>query len=223
MGTITIGLLGAALLVGTLVRRFTRPVAVFAVCAAILVSPMLYYLFVVPTMAHGLVFGLACLVVFAFVRVSTDPNHLNWALLGAAIGAVTLTRWQSAVCMLPVGLLVARDLIRRKLRWSYLAAFAIAGLVVFSPQLLAWRILYGNWITVPQGSIFFLSGPLHVVDVLIHADHGFFNWTPGMLVATLGLLAGLKRWPLLSAAGLVVFGAMVTVNGSITDWVGADA
>jgi hypothetical protein len=223
MGTITIGLLGAALLAGTLARRFSSSVAILAVFAAILVSPMLYYLFVVPTMAHGLVFGFACLVVFAFVRVATEPSHLNWAFLGAMIGAVTLTRWQSAVYMLPVGLLVARDMYRRRLRWSYLAAFVMAGLVVFSPQLLAWRILYGTWITVPQGSIFFVSGPIYALDVLIHADHGFFNWTPGMLVATLGLLASFRRWRLLSVSGLLVFVATVCVNGSITDWAGADA
>ena len=223
MGTITIGLLGAALLVRTLASRFSRSVATFAVCAAILASPILYYLFVVPTMAHGLIFGLACFVIVALVRVSTDSNRLSWALLGASLGALTLTRWQGAVYLLPVGLIVVRDLVRRQLRWNHLAAFAIAGLVVFSPQLLAWRILYAQWITVPQGSGFFLPLPRHALDVLIHADHGFFNWTPGMLVATLGLLASFGRWRLLSAGGLLVLAATICVNGGITDWHGSDA
>lgn len=223
MGTITVGLLGAALLVGTLSRRFSRPVSTLAVLAAIVASPTLYYLFVVPTMSHGMVFGLSCFVVFAFVRVATEPTTGNWALLGAAVGAVTLTRWQSAVFLLPVGWLLLRDVFRHRMRWSYLAVFAASGLVVFSPQLFAWKTLYGRWITVPQAGSFFLLLPVHTWDVLIHADHGFFNWTPAMLVATVGLVLTLRRWPLLSASGLLVFLATLWVNASITDWAGADA
>jgi hypothetical protein len=44
-----------------------------------------------------------------------------------------------------------------------------------------------------------------------------------MLIATLGLLASFRRWRLLSVSGLLVFVATVCVNGSITDWAGADA
>jgi hypothetical protein len=223
MGTITIGLLGAALLSGTLARRFSRSVSILAVAASVVASPMLYYLFVVPTMAHGLVFGFSCLTAFALVRVSENPSTRSWALLGASIGALTLTRWQGAVYLLPVGIIVVRDLVRGRLGFRHLASFAASGLVVFAPQLLAWRILFGQWITVPQGSAFFLSYPRYAWDVLVHADHGFFNWTPGMLVATVGLIFSVCRFRLLGAAGLLVLAATICVNGGITDWHGSDA
>jgi hypothetical protein len=222
-GTLTVGLIGAWLLAKTLSRRLGAGPAAIGVGAAILASSPVYYLFVMPTMAHGLVFGLASAAVWAWDRAEREPSLRTWLVLGGLVGLLALTRWQCAVYGLLVLPLALEGLVRRRVRPTWLAAAALAAAVAFVPQMLAWKVLYGAFLTVPQEPSFFLSGPVHAVDVLFHADHGLFPSTPAMMLASLGLLLSLRAWPLLALGGCLVFVATVWVNGSIVDWHGSDS
>jgi hypothetical protein len=96
----------------------------------------------------------------------------------------------------------------------------------------AWKILYGRFLQVPSGpglrewgpgeGWFDASSP-RFADVLLAADHGLFTWTPALILATLGLLLALRRWPALAGAGVLVLLATAWLNGSLADWWGSDA
>jgi len=84
--------------------------------------------------------------------------------------------------------------------------------VAFSPQLDAWKILCGRWLTAGRGlgDVLFrpdrsldLSSP-HLLSVLFSADRGLFSWTPGLLLGLVAFLLGLRRWGLVGAGGLLV-------------------
>jgi hypothetical protein len=222
-GTLAVGLGGAWLLARTLAARFGAGTGVLAVATAVLASPVVYYLFVVPAMAHGLAFGVAAAAVWAFARLEAQPSLRGWIVFGALAGLLVLIRWQSAVyALFPVPLLLSQWR-RGRLQPAWVAAAAAVACVIVVPQLLAWKVLYGSFLTIPQGRGFLALWPERGLDVLFHADHGLFTWTPVLLVGAIGLACGLFTWPRLAAGGLAVFAATAFVNGSVLRWAGDDA
>ncbi len=223
--TVTMVVLGAALLIQVMVPMFGARIAALAVIGTVLASPVLYYAFIVPTMAHGVTFGAAAIFIWAWDRVRRNPSLKTWTILGAALGLVTISRWQGALYGLMVLPLAARGLATKNLRPVWLAASAGAGLLVFSPQLLAWKILYDRWLTIPQGRGFLSLSSSHLLEPLFSANHGFFNWTPVMFLGFVGLFIGLRRSRLLYGGSLLVFVATAWVNGSVPqyDWAAGDA
>jgi len=223
LGTITIALLGTLALIQFLARRQPWGVALLAVGGAVLCSPTLYYVFVMPAMAHGLAFGLAAGVLWAADRAAERPSAGSWSLVGVLLGLLALTRWQALVFALYVAALALRELRRSRVRLPWLALAALLAALAFVPQLVAWRVLYGSFFTVPQGGGFLDWASPHFLDSLVSGDHGFFSWTPLMAIGSLGLLLALRTEPLLGGCGLLILLASAWVNGSVSTWAGGDA
>jgi hypothetical protein len=217
LGTPAYVLAGLALLGGAMVRRFGRPGAV-ALAAAFLATPVVYYTFVVPAMAHGLTFAAAAALLWACLHARAQPSARRWLLVGLLLGAAALVRWQAAVWALLVVALAVEALQRRRVRLTWLAAGAAVSVLVLVPQLLAWRALYGRFLTVPQGPGYMDWAAPHLVDVLFSANHGLFAWSPVAWLGLAGLLVGLRRDAPLHAGALLVCAAAAWVNGSVTDW-----
>jgi hypothetical protein len=232
LGTITAALVGAWLLGTMLTSRVSPRAAALSVVGAVLVSPIAFYLFVVPAMAHGLTFALAAALVWAVDRVLTKPTLRGWIVVGALTGALGLVRLQAgAVALLPL-LVGVVQIVQRRVDLRAPAAGALAAVLVFSPQFVVWKILYGSFFKVPAGPGtrswgpglgFFDPRSPRALDVLISADHGLFTWTPAVLLGLAGLFLVLRKWPLLAGGALAVTVATTWVNGSMADWWGADA
>lgn len=232
MGTVTAAVLGAWLLGSVLAARVGARVAALAVGGAIAVSPVFFYVFAQPAMAHGLTFAFSAALVWAADRVHSAPSRGRWIALGALLGAVTAMRLQAAVLAVIPAVLVVEQLRRQRLPRAWLGWAAGAAALMLLPQLVAWRILYGRFFQVPAGpglrewapgrGWFDPSSP-RFLDVLLAADHGLFTWTPGLILASVGLVLALRRWPALAGAGLLVFAATAWLNGSLADWWGSDA
>lgn len=218
LGTPAYVLAGAWLLGAALARRFGARVAGWALAGAVLATPVAYYVFVVPSMAHGLTFAACAALLWACLRAHEDPSAARWALVGLVLGAATLMRWQASVWALFVLALALDALRRRRARFAWLAIGAALSALALAPQLLAWRALYGRLVTVPQGPGYMDWAAPHLADVLFSADHGLFAWSPIAWLALAGLLLGLRRDTTVSAAALVVCAAAAWVNGSVTDW-----
>jgi hypothetical protein len=232
LGTLTAALAGAWLLALALARRVGRPAAGMAVAGAVLVSPIAFYLFVMPGMAHGLTFALAAALVALVDRVEAAPTRRLWIAVGVLVGALALVRLQAgAIVLLPLAV-GALQIARRRVDWRLPALGAVASLITFAPQLVVWKILYGSFLHVPSGPGLRTWGPgrgwfdpssPRALDVLISADHGLVTWSPGVVVALAGVLIVLRRWTTLAVGALAVTAATAWVNGSIADWWGSDA
>lgn len=218
LGTLTAVVLGAWALALTLSRRVGPKLAWLSALATIATSPILYYAFVVPAMAHGLTFAFAALLLWAWDRARLAPSLRSWGLVGLVLGALVLCRWQALVWVLLLVPLAVIQLRRGTARVPWLLAGAGLGLLVFAPQLLAWKILFGLALTIPQGSGYVDWGAPHLSDVLISANHGLFTWTPAMALGLLGLFLGWRREAWLHGPALAVFAATAWVNGSVPDW-----
>jgi hypothetical protein len=229
LGTLTFATVGAALLVRVIARRVDERLAQVAVVGAVLTSPMAFYLFVHPAMAHGLVFALSAALIFTLDETRERPSRRGWILVGVTLGLLTLVRWQCVVAALLPVLVGARALARREARPAWLAAGAGAALLAFVPQLLVWRVLYGAWLTVPtgvgsnlaRGDYWFDWSSPRALDVLFSAQHGLFSWTPLVALWLLALAVCARRFGVLAWGGLAIFAITAWLNGSVGDWHGS--
>jgi hypothetical protein len=183
-----------------------------------------FYMAFAPTMAHAPAFGAAALFVWIWLRPLPEGPRRG-AVLGAACGLLALLRWADVL----IALLWATTLLPRLVapsRWRSLAleglAFAVAALVVFSPQALVWRLLYGSYFTIPQGEAF-VSGAPAWAGVLFSPRHGLFSWSPLLYLGGLGLVSWARRAPLRLLGGVAFFLALARVNAGIADWWGGAA
>jgi hypothetical protein len=218
LGTVTAVVLAAFLLQRALARTFSPVVASLAVGAAILSSPVVYYTLVVPGMAHGLAFALAAALVFALAHAREVPSPGGWLRVGALLGLLVLVRPQTAVMalfVLPAALVAWRA---GAVRPQVLALAAALALVLVTPQLVAWKTLFGAYLIVPQGPRYLDWSSPHLKDVLFSANHGLFAWSPALLLGLLGLVLHLRRDLTLAGGSLLAFAALAWTNGAVADW-----
>jgi hypothetical protein len=156
-------------------------------------TTIVYYSAIEVSMAHGIATAAVAIFVFYWMRSYASLRVRRWLLVGMLLGAVTLIRWQLAtLAVLPVGevawnLLCKQNSVPRE-RGQLLLAFAsavAAATLAFSPQLIAWRIVYGQWLAspIPISHNWLRPAPW---QVLFSQDRGFFYWTPLPLLACLG-------------------------------------
>jgi hypothetical protein len=217
------GWIGLVLLYDT-ARRFGRAPALLAVLGIAFGTFLYWYLAWAPTMAHAPAFGAASLVVWVWLRPLPDSPR-RAALLGAACGLAALLRWANVLlALLVIVEALPRVLDRRE--WPRLlregAAFVIAAALVFSPQMIVWKLLYGSFLTIPQGSGFVAGAPA-LGGVLFSPRHGLFSWSPLLYVGLAGLAAFAVRQPLRALAALVFLAALARVNAGVADWWGGAA
>ncbi len=218
------GWLGLVLVFDAARRRAGRWAALAASLGIGFGTFLYWYLAWAPTMAHAPAF-FACAL---FVRLWLEPRLSGWlraALLGGACGLAALTRWPNALVALLV-LVEALPRLRSPRAWPGLGrealAFGAGALLVFSPQMLVWKALYGAWLTVPQGGSF-LAGAPAIAGVLFSPHHGLFAWSPLLYLALPGfwpLFRG-RPWPALGALAFAT--TLVRVNAGVADWWGGAA
>ncbi|HXV59453.1 MAG TPA: hypothetical protein VEK15_02080 [Vicinamibacteria bacterium] len=225
LGTVTVVVIGAILLASTLTAFLGPKVASLSVLGAIFASPVLYYAFYLPSMAHGVAFGVASALLWAWDRARSNPSLGSWIVLGGTLGLLMLCRWQGAVYGILVLLLAVEGIRRKAVRPTWVLAAAAAAVLAFGPQAIVWKLQFDRWLLIPQGRGFLDISSPSWARTLFSANHGFFNWTPLMLVGLIGLALGVRKNPLLCGAGLLVFVATVWVNGSVPlyDFAAGDA
>ncbi|MEO5819304.1 MAG: hypothetical protein ABIT71_02265 [Vicinamibacteraceae bacterium] len=155
---------------------------------------------------------------------------VHWIGLGALAGFAGLVRWQSVLfALLPaIEALTAlwrasraRDVATVRSTLIGGVAFTVAAIVAFTPQMLAWKAIYGHYLAVsPVGPQLFWAHP-HLVDVLFASQNGLFATSPILYVAAIGLVLFARRRPAVGVPALVVVAAMIYFNASIQDWWGS--
>lgn len=195
-------------------------------------GPVVYYAIRQPGYGHPFAtFWVAWLVdhVDASFDGAPGPRSLGtWLGMGALIGAAALARPQLALWAV-VALIAAADDVRRVIgngargpalarlapRWAVGAALA---LLIFSPQLLVWKALYGAYLAVPQGEGFMRWDAPAWSEVLMSSRNGLLPWAPLYALGGLGLLLSLRRHPRLGAALLLGVALQTVANGAAWDW-----
>jgi hypothetical protein len=210
---------------------FGARAGIWATLAIWLGSSALYYSLVSPTYSHATSMLANGAVVFVWIRTRERSSLGRYAALGALIGFAALVRWQEATLLaLPVVDALrsawgepdgAAARIRRAVT-RVLVAAAVA-LVVFSPQLMVWNVLYGQLFLVPQGGQFMRWHDAALIAVLFSDWHGLFTWTPVVAIAIAGLLPLWRRDAHVAIGVIVLLAIAWFTNAAAADWWAGEA
>jgi hypothetical protein len=213
--------LGLVLLVGVVRRLVPRGVPPAAVAGTFLVSPALYYSIFEPTMSHTLeLFSVSLFLWLLYGRPARENR--DYFLLGVAAALVFLVRWQNIVLWVVAAPLALGlpPFGRRATARNALTAIAGAAPVMFL-QLLFWKAVFGNFITVPQGAGFMAPAEPHLLEVLFSTRHGLLSWHPALALGIAGL--AWLRPRALAWSFAIAFALDLYVCSIAGDWWGGDA
>jgi hypothetical protein len=212
-------------------QLFQARVAIWATLGFWLASSALYYSVISPTYSHAPSMLATAMLAWWWLRTAGRDHIGRYVQLGALVGFASLIRWQDATLLLvpaldsviaawtmtaSAGERVWRVAVRT------LAACAAAA-IVFTPQMIVWRQIYGSALVLPQGEGFMRWTEPALAQVLLSDWHGLFTWTPIAVLAVAGL------WPLLRSdrrTGAVIVSVIISswyVNASVADWWAGEA
>jgi hypothetical protein len=227
------GMVGVVLLHRVLARfgSFGEPASAWTAAAVLWGTPLLYYVTLGPGFSHAVSLSVIALLLWLTLRFRRDGFTIGRAaMLGALGGLAALVREQDGLFLVVPALVMAMDAGRERRsaarRLGRLAVMATTALIVFAPQLFAYRAVNGSYgpsrLVARKMSY---AGP-HALSVLFDPGHGLFVWAPLLLLATAGLVLAVARArradpvPAALAAGLLL---QVWINGSVESWTQAGA
>jgi hypothetical protein len=93
-----------------------------------------------------------------------------------------------------------------------------SALLAFSPQLVAWMLIYGRPFLVPQGGSFMRWNAPHLWAILFSDWRGLFVVTPILALSAFGLVYLWRDWPALAPGVALALVLSAYVNASIAQW-----
>jgi hypothetical protein len=213
----------AARVAWQLAARFARPAsAAIGTVAMWLGSSALYYSLISPSYSHTASMMACSFFFWHWLQPEAEWSLRRAAASGALAGLASLMRWQDALLLaIPVF-----ESIRATLPWRTrvlaVVAAGAAWMVVFTPQMLVWHSLYGHWLTMPQGGSFMQWTAAHPFAVLFD-KHGWFSWTPIVVVAIAGLFLFCRRHAHAALPISFVVLSAWYVNSAVADWWAGEA
>ena len=212
---------GLALTYLSLKDLFNKKIAVAASSIIWLISPMIFYLIYEPSMSHVFSFFALSGLFYFCLKYKNNLNPKEYIVLGFWLGLAILVRWQNImVIIFPLYILFSNRLMFFGNKIKSFLYFILTGLIVFLPQLLMWRYLFGKFVLIPQGHDFFNWSNPQFFNFLFSGYHGMFIWQPLLAICLLGLIFYF-RWQksLVFVLLLILFG-QIYINSATVDWMG---
>jgi hypothetical protein len=201
--------LGILLIFMFLTRYYPRADSFIAALLMWLATPLVFYMYFHPSMSHAHSFFLSAAFIYVYFSPLPLSRLLQWGLLGFLAGLLVATRFQDATLLIiPLAGEIykavghGRDKPHAASGQTILPYFVglLAFFIVFSPQLLAWKYLYGSYLSGPapylQYEGFDLCRPRFVLKVLFSSRHGLLFWHPVLLAGLIGLALRLRQYTL---------------------------
>lgn len=200
IGSFIYGLCGIFFMWRLVREIFDDEIADNSVLYIVLASPLAAYLWFEPDMSH--IISMFLISIFFYylykVYILVDQRLSSWALLGALFGLIVLVRVPDCL----VGVLAffvwlkIFFLDKYKHTYEYKSAFKSGAIficltiLVFSPQLFVWKILYGSFLAMPPNPFYkniqWLKPDLF--NYMFSTRHGLFSWTPILCFASIGII-----------------------------------
>lgn len=219
--------LGTILTYKTCSTYFSKANSLISALTLFLSSFILYYVVYQPYMSHSVSFFSVTLFIWYWNFTRPDRKPLQWCLLGLLAGLMMLVRWQNGIFMIfpafeslstyySLALKREHPLFISLVRDNML--FLLCVLAGFFPQMLSWKIIYGGYFTIPQGTGFLRWSTPFISEVLFSSRHGLFSWSPVVYIAAIGWLKFYNRDKVMFYAGSAAFLLMLYVNSIVLDW-----
>lgn len=242
------GCLGLLLCWSIAAHYFGKRLAAFAVVVIWFSTSLIFYTVIAPPWSHATSLLVVTLFIWYWHRTRPAGGKLRswgqWVLLGLLGGLMMLVREQDALFLVIPGIEVLVALARLRTvdrRPSTagggsaslarqaaglvvgLALMGFAAAVAFIPQLIAYKVLTGNFgpSKVVSGKFTFTSP--NAFNVLFNPEHGLILWTPIVGVALLGMVLFWKRDRVMVGALMLAFVLQVYIAGSFLTWQSASS
>ena len=198
--------------------------ASYAGVAGLLGTPITYYATHMPSYNHALD-AVACAAFLAYWALTIGRVDMRrWIVLGLLLGFAMLMRMQE----LALGVVVALEVIVGAIRKREHAVRLLAGgaivlaiaLVMFTPQLLYWKKVYGGWFEAPQGAAYTRPGSPMILELLFSARNGWFSSHPIAYAGVVGLCFVPKSARFVAGGLLLAVAVQVYLNSTIFDYWG---
>jgi hypothetical protein len=155
-------------------------------------SPLVFYQFHEPTMSHTLTVFAASGFLYFWYRNWLKKGLKEWIWLGLWAGIMALVRPQDIFIFIIPAAAETWTLFRqkKKIDLPMLAGpllMLLLSFLLFLPQMLAWKILYGAYITVANGPNYMQWTRPALLPMLFSTNHGLITWTPIIFFSLLGL------------------------------------
>jgi hypothetical protein len=229
LGSIFYGYLGLVCAYKICRRFFSAESSFVAVTAMLASSNVLYYFLREPFMAHLASFFAVSLFIYCWIKIRYDrrADAVNYLALGLAGGFMVLVRQQDAAFFVVPAVDLAFSFVLRKharprvgLREVF--SFALGFMPIAFIQILAWKIIYGSYLTYSYGAEpFIYAGSPRIIEVLFSSRHGLISWTPVISLALAGLfvsLAGRREARLFAGLFIIAFLIQLYINASWHMW-----
>ena len=183
----------------------------------------LYYSLISPAYSHTASMLTSALFFSTWLGQRSEVSLGRAATWGALAGACALMRWQDALFILIPLFEAARWNRPWVERIRAAGAVVAAWLIVFSPQMIVWQVIYGQPFALPQGPSFIQWTSPHLVAMLFSDKHGLLSWAPLLLLALIGLVQFARTNP--SVVVPIAFVAVSSwyVNSAVADWWAGEA
>lgn len=212
--------LGLVFALKTLKLYVSPSAALFTIFSLLFASQLTYYIWLGSAMSHNVSF--AATSIYLFLLLTRGATSLT-ALIAALM---VLARWQNAILLLPIFFTflygMARSIKAKDLKWaSILKKHFYFGIIMFIgllPQFIAWKMIFGHYLLIPQGGGFFELNLQAIFAVLFDLHHGLFSWHPILFIGLFGLVLFYKKQRLMAGSFLLIFIAQLVLNASVNDW-----
>jgi hypothetical protein len=210
-------------------RVVARRIALLAAVALVAGSAIMDYGLFEAHYPHALAAMTVAAYFYWWLRTRPQRTPGQWFVLGLLAGAMALMYWINSILLLLPALDLLPPFVRalRARAWRAIGqmiggglVFLAALLLAFSPQMIAWTILYGSPFTIPHGSSFAEPHGLKVLQMLFSPVHGQLLWAPISFVAMVGMgwYIARRRWE--GALVLLAFGLYFLYNATLGSWHG---
>jgi hypothetical protein len=204
----------------------------YGAIAVLLGTSVTYYATHMPSYGHALDAGACGAFLGAWGLTLGRTDWKRWLMLGALLGISMLIRVQDLALGVVVALEVAVALVgevrKRASGWRHrvgrwlLGGAVVLGvaLIMFTPQLYYWHVIYGDWRTLPQGPRYTRLGSPMILELLYSARNGWFATTPIAYLGVIGLFCVPKPARLVAVGLGLALAIQVYLNSTIIDWWG---
>ena len=194
-------LLGLFLLFYTLKQKFSSSISILTLIAVFGGSNLYYYTICQPDMSHVYSFFLFSLFVYLTPRILNSSNLKLWIAYGFVFGLIILIRPTNSIlllypllygCYSPSAFMARVIFFLNRYKLILVAAFFT--LIVFIPQLLYWKYLFGSFFyySYRQEGFDYWKNP-KIWKVLFDVQNGWLLYSPLMILAVLGVFINLKK------------------------------
>lgn len=210
-------------------RWFSQVASTLGALGAFFGSTLWFYSMQYGGYAHALSAFACALGVLTSLRLMERPSTLRWLAFGAAVGLMAVTYWATlilAIAPASAALLMlwqarTSPARLRSLLIGSLAAAASA-ILVFSPQMIVWYLIYGTPFAKPPSTPDIVWHELHLFELLF-ARFGLLFWSPAAMIGLIGLWLLPRRSPWFGSALLVAAMLYLLFNALLSDWHGSGA